>query len=272
MRARGCALVIVCCLLVLVSCSEKTSGPSSPLGDITDLQVVDTGLDWITLGWTTPAAQGGDLFYDIRYLEASEMGTETEITEALWAIADTVAGEPPISYTGAAASYVIGGLPTDFECFMAIRIVSAADSTMSDISNTVSATTEALITECSEPFLQIPDSDPTGVTDVLTFPDQLEISGIQVYVNITHTWIGDLIVEVTSPGGTTVRLHNRSGLYADNIIGTYGLDLAVDGPGSLDDFIGEFSQGDWTLWVSDNVGIDVGTLNVWCVTVWGSAP
>jgi subtilisin-like proprotein convertase family protein len=91
-------------------------------------------------------------------------------------------------------------------------------------------------------------------------------------VNITHTWIGDLIVEVTSPGGTTVRLHNRSGVSADNIIGTYGLDLTVDGPGSLDDFIGELSQGDWTLWVSDNFVIDVGTLNEWCVGVWGSAP
>ena len=272
MRARGCALVIVCCLLVLVSCSEKSSGPSSPLGQITDLQVVDTALDSLTLGWTAPAAQGEDLYYDIRYLEASEMGTETEITETLWAIADTVAGEPPVSHTGANESYVIGGLSTGFEYFAAIRIVNGADGAMSDISNTVSATTDAFIWECSEPFLAIPDENPVGVTDVIPFPHEFEIEGIQVYVNITHTWIQDLIVEVTSPGGTTVRLHNRSGLNAHDIIGTYGLDLAVDGPGSLDDFIDELSQGDWTLWVSDNEGYDVGTLNEWCVGVWGSAP
>ena len=273
MRARGCALVIVCCLLVLVSCDNKKS-PMAPvyLNPITDLRVVETALDSITLGWTAPLAEGEDLFYDIRYLEASEMEGLEEITEALWAIADTVAGEPPPSHAGADESLVIGGLPTDFECFVAIRTVRADDGEMSDISNTVSATTEGFITECSAPFLGIPDTDPQGVTDVLTFPDQLEISGVRIYVDITHTWIGDLIVEVTSPGGTTVRLHSMSGWGADNIIGTYGLDLTVDGPGSLDDFIDELSQGDWTLWVSDNVLMDVGTLNQWCVGVWGSAP
>jgi subtilisin-like proprotein convertase family protein len=236
------------------------------------LRVVDTALDSITLGWTAPVAQGEDLSYDIRYLEASEMGTETEISETLWAIADTVAGEPTPSYAGFDESFVLGGLSTDFECFVAIRIVSGADGSMSVISNTVSATTDAFIWECSNPSLGIPDNVPGGVYDVITFPSQLEIMGIRVYVDITHTYIGDLIVEVTSPGGTIVRLHNRSGTWLDNIIGTYGLDLTVDGPGSLDDFIDEFSQGDWTLWVSDNMGIDVGTLNEWCIGVWGHTP
>ena len=93
MRVRGCALVIVCCLLALVSCGKNPTG-SATLGQIRDLGVVDT-LPWaIALGWTAPVAEGNDLFYDVRYLPASEMGTETQITEALWAIADTVAGEP----------------------------------------------------------------------------------------------------------------------------------------------------------------------------------
>ena len=271
MRARGCALVIVCCLLVLVSCGTNPTG-SSALAPITDLRVVETALDSITLAWTAPAVQGDDFSYDARYLAASEMGTETEITEALWAVADTVAGEPPVSPPGTDESLVIGGLPMDVEHFVAIRTGRGADGATSNISNTVSATTEGLTWECREPLLGIPDNDPQGVTDVMTFPDQLEIRGVQVYVDITHTWIGDLIVEVTSPGGTTVRLHNRSGVSADNIIGTYGLDLTVDGPGSLDDFIGELSLGDWTLFVSDNMGLDVGTLNEWCVGVWGHTP
>ena len=271
MRARGCALVIVCCLLVLVSCGTNPTG-SSALAPITDLRVVETAFDSITLGWTAPAVQGDDFSYDARYLAASEMGGLEEITEELWAIADTVAGEPPVSEAGTDESLVIGGLPMDVEHFVAIRTVRGADGATSDISNTVSATTDALSWECRAPSLGIPDNVPAGVYDVITFPNQLEISGIQVYVNITHTYIWDLIVEVTSPGGTTVRLHNRSGVSADNIIGTYGLDLTVDGPGSLDDFIGELSQGDWTLWVSDNWGADVGTLNEWCVGVWGSAP
>ena len=272
MRVRSCALVVVCCLLALVSCSEKSSGPSSPLGQITDLGVVDT-LPWaIALGWTAPVAEGGDLFYDVRYLPASEMGTETQITEALWAIADTVAGEPLPSPPGTDESFEIGGLASDTQYFAAIRIVNGDDGAMSAISNTISATTDLIIAACSQPSLGIPDATPAGVYDVIAFPNQLQIEGILVYVNITHTWIGDLIIEVTSPGGTTVRLHNRTGLNADNIVGTYGFDLSVDGPGSLDDFIDELSLGDWTLWVSDNAGIDIGTLNEWCVEVWGVVP
>ena len=143
---------------------------------------------------------------------------------------------------------------------------------MSAISNTISATTDVIIAACSQPSLGIPDDTPAGVYDVIAFPNQLQIEGILVYVNITHTYIGDLIVEVTSPGGTTVRLHDMSGGWNANIIGTYGLDLPVDGPGSLDDFIDELSLGDWTLWVSDNWGADVGTLNEWCVEVWGVVP
>ena len=226
----------------------------------------------ITLGWTAPVAQGNDLFYDARYLAASAMGGETEITEALWAIADTVAGEPLPSPHGTDESFEIGGLNWGTEYFVAIRIVRGADGAMSAISNTISATTDVIIAGCSQPSLAIPDASPAGVYDVIAFPNQLQIGGVLVYVSITHTWIGDLIVEVTSPGGTTVRLHNRTGMSADNIIGTYGFDLSVDGPGSLDDFIDELSLGDWTLWVSDNAGIDVGTVNEWCVEVWGVVP
>jgi len=255
---------------VLVSCGKSPTGVSA-VAPITDLRVVDTGLDSITLGWTAPSVQGDDLFYDARYLAASEMGGLEEITEELWAIADTVAGEPPVSEAGTEESLVIGGLPIDLEYFMAVRTVRGADGATSRISNTVSATA-GFIWECSAPALGIPNDDPAGVYDVMTFPDQLEITGVRVYVNITHTYIGDLIVEVTSPGGTSVRLHSMSGGGTNNIIGTYGLDLSVDGPGSLDDFIGELSQGDWTLWVSDNIWGDVGTLNEWCVGVWGSAP
>ena len=123
---------------------------------------------------------------------------------------------------------------------------------------------------CESPSLPIPDSNAAGVSDYLSFPEDVEISGVEVSVDVTHTYIGDLIINVVSPEGTTVTLHNRSGGSADNIVGWYPGDLEVDGPGSLDDFIGESAQGDWELWLSDNAGADIGTLNSWCVRVLGS--
>jgi subtilisin-like proprotein convertase family protein len=90
-----------------------------------------------------------------------------------------------------------------------------------------------------------------------------------VSVDITHTYICDLIVELTSPEGTTVRLHNRTGGTSENIVGWYDTDFTVDGPGSLTEFIGESSSGEWEIWVSDNANIDTGTLNSWCVHAYG---
>jgi len=125
---------------------------------------------------------------------------------------------------------------------------------------------------CRTPGLPIPDSNPSGVYDTITVPEDMDISDVQIYVNIPHTYIGDLIVEITSPEATTVRLHNRTGGSADNLVGWYDSELTVDGPGALADFAGESSLGAWTLHVSDNAGADVGTLVEWCVEITGGSP
>ncbi|MFC1848948.1 proprotein convertase P-domain-containing protein [candidate division CSSED10-310 bacterium] len=74
-----------------------------------------------------------------------------------------------------------------------------------------------------------------------------------VTVNITHTWIGDLKVELTMPSSTTVVLHNNTGSSADDIHETYSVS-------SWDGTFGEF-----TLKVSDHAGADTGTLDNWSI-------
>ncbi|MEE2718977.1 MAG: proprotein convertase P-domain-containing protein, partial [Planctomycetota bacterium] len=84
------------------------------------------------------------------------------------------------------------------------------------------------------------------------------------------TYIGDLIIDLTSPEGTTVRLHDRSGGGDDDILVTYDDDgdgTAPDGPGSLSDFDGELVAGTWTLTLSDNAGADTGSLNAWTLKI-----
>jgi len=133
---------------------------------------------------------------------------------------------------------------------------------------------EPIATEqfCNQPGVAIPDNDPSGISDVMGIamdPSTL-ISGVEVYVDITHTWQGDLIVNLTSPSGTTVTLHNRTGGSDDNIQGWYPSELTPEG--DLGAFIGEPAAGDWTLWVSDNAGADTGTLNEWCLKLIYSVP
>jgi len=53
----------------------------------------------------------------------------------------------------------------------------------------------------------------------------------------------------------------------DDIAGTWPDELALDGPGTMDDFLDEDVQGIWQLMVSDNQFGATGRLNSWGLTI-----
>ncbi|MEM6632438.1 MAG: proprotein convertase P-domain-containing protein, partial [Bacteroidota bacterium] len=115
----------------------------------------------------------------------------------------------------------------------------------------------------SEPGKTIPDNDRTGIEDVIQTQTAGTIQGIDVLVDITHTYIGDLTVSILSPAGTEVVLHNREGGPMNNIIKNYsGTTLS-----GLSGLKGESIQGSWKLKVIDNAGADVGKLNKWSLRI-----
>ena len=103
----------------------------------------------------------------------------------------------------------------------------------------------------------IPDNTAEGISSVISVPQSGSLFGVNVSVDITHTWRGDLIVMLRSPQGTEHTLHNRTGGSEDNLVQSW----------QLDSFNGEEMQGDWTLTVSDNANLDTGTLNNWQLTL-----
>jgi subtilisin-like proprotein convertase family protein/subtilisin family serine protease len=115
----------------------------------------------------------------------------------------------------------------------------------------------------SAPGTSIPDNDRRGISDSLETARSGVVKELEVSVDITHTWIGDLRVTLTGPSGTTAVLHERSGGSEDNLIRRYD---TAGAPG-LAAFIGESGQGTWTLNVSDNAGRDLGKLNAWGLRV-----
>nr|WP_309110735.1 S8 family serine peptidase [Saccharothrix sp.] len=74
----------------------------------------------------------------------------------------------------------------------------------------------------------------------------------QVTVNIVHTYIGDLIVDLVAPDGTVYNLHNRSGGSTDNINRTYTVNASS-----------EAAAGTWMLRVRDQAAIDTGRIDSW---------
>jgi subtilisin family serine protease len=107
--------------------------------------------------------------------------------------------------------------------------------------------------------ISIQDNDSSGITSTIDLPDSLSVWNTTCEVHITHTWIGDLILKLISPAGTESILQEREGGSADNIHMTYYPSEFRDEPG----------QGIWTLFVSDNAGLDVGTLDSWTLTIDG---
>ena len=105
----------------------------------------------------------------------------------------------------------------------------------------------------------IPDNDPAGITSVINVPDDITLFGTSASVDISHTYIGDLIVKLTSPSGSVATLHNQAGGSADDLVATFTSSV----------FDGEVATGDWTLSVEDTYAEDTGTLNNWSVTFTG---
>jgi subtilisin-like proprotein convertase family protein len=123
------------------------------------------------------------------------------------------------------------------------------------------------LTVCNTTPVAIPDNNSTGITSNLAVGTVGTVSNALCSVNITHTWKGDLTIDLVSPNATTVRLHNRTGSSTDNVITSYDNVTAPDGPGVMNNFDGGAASGTWQLKVADRASADVGTLNNWCVTL-----
>ena len=109
------------------------------------------------------------------------------------------------------------------------------------------------------PNLPVPDNEPGGVASTLAVQDAGRIARLSVSVEVQHTFIGDLRVTLTRPGGATAVLHARSGGGTDNLVRTYTSD---DTP-ALAAFLGTEAQGSWTLQVADLARVDTGTFQRW---------
>lgn len=89
--------------------------------------------------------------------------------------------------------------------------------------------------------------------------DTVALTEIVVQVDIEHTYIGDLLVQLIPPPGSGVSavvLHKNIGGGQRNLKTSFDV---VNTPG-LQNLIGLVPQGPWTLRVSDNAQRDVGTI------------
>ncbi len=155
-----------------------------------------------------------------------------------------------------------------------------------------SFTTKAQI--CQAPNIPIPD-DP-DVSDSFMVPNLGTITDLDVSLDVSHTWVGDLqfsllhvdtgtqVMFIDRPGRTTTGF-GCDGNNIDATINDEGTDGDVEStclasvPTIQGDLVGgdpanntlftafdgESSNGTWTLLIADNAGGDTGTLHEWCI-------
>jgi len=103
--------------------------------------------------------------------------------------------------------------------------------------------------------VNIPDNNSAGITSNISVIRSGQAGTISVAVDIKHTYIGDLTVDVISPSGTSTRVHNRAGGSANDILQTYTVNAGT-----------EPSNGTWQLKVIDSAGADTGYIDAWSIT------
>lgn len=143
----------------------------------------------------------------------------------------------------------------------------------------------------------VPDNTPAGITNSLTVagvPPGAVVTGIKVTLNMTHTYISDMIINLKAPNGKILNLFNGKGGSGDNLVNTvissasttaipnagapftntYRPDGANGvGPTGLLSNVSTFADlysignGDWTLGLRDVFSGDLGVLTSWSITI-----
>ncbi len=193
----------------------------------------------------------------------------SSVGTAISPVAHTASGgTAPYTFTGTglppglslSSSGTVSGTPTTAGTYNVT--VTATDSSSPALTGSTSYTW----TVSGPPVPGCTQTNGTDVTiaDLSTVESTITVTGCTgnasatstVPVAIVHTYIGDLIVTLVAPDGSTYVLHNRTGGSADNINQTYTVNLSS-----------EPKNGTWTLRVQDAASADTGLINSWTINL-----
>ncbi|OUL32837.1 peptidase S8 [Nostoc sp. T09] len=105
----------------------------------------------------------------------------------------------------------------------------------------------------------IPDNNKQGIKSAIAISEASLVQDIQVTVNITHDFLGDLEIYLIAPNNQQVLLQNRTLGRRTNLQTTY----TVRSHPALKQLLSFSATGRWQLWLIDYAPQDVGQLNSW---------
>ena len=128
--------------------------------------------------------------------------------------------------------------------------------------------------------LTVVSTGPNTINSTLNIPSGGTISDVNVTMNMTHTYVGDVTATLLSPAGTQIQLFFEPCSGSDDVIATFddagataicGSTPALSGtikPSQLLSTLnGQSSTGTWTLRIADGYNGDGGSLNSWSLDI-----
>jgi len=139
---------------------------------------------------------------------------------------------------------------------------SQAIPLITDAANSANAGTPAVTTRTFSSSTRVAIPDARSTWTVVNLPVSsmpAVITAINVSLNVSHTYKGDLEITLTSPSGRVLPPHSRTGGSADNVILT-NLDASSS-------FNGTNPNGTWKVSMRDMSTQDTGAFNSASLTI-----
>ncbi|MGB5981240.1 MAG: reprolysin-like metallopeptidase [Nonlabens sp.] len=168
-------------------------------------------------------------------------------------------------------------------------MIESADNIFFNVNSEVFSINAELRTVCntydsgalnrSIPDLAAGATSLTPIGDNIVIAPSTVADDVNISVDISHSYIQDMIIEVTNPDGVTTRLWNRECVSQDDIIMTFdddgsAIDCSLSGssgtyaPSSpLAPLAGSAVNGAWTMVMADAGVGDAGVWNNWSIEI-----
>ena len=184
------------------------------------------------------------------------------------------AGSPSYWSTNGAHDWNGGGLQYDdaiqatgfgvVDALAAVRLAATWDGAPRTSANVVDVVKSQAVNAA------IPDNTDKAVYGDIDIDSDIVVERVDVTVNITHPFIGDLEIALISPDDTTSYLMYRPSQGALSAVGSNQHDIHFTFDTVLD--WGESAKGRWSLAVIDRETGNVGTFDNWSIDIIGHKP
>lgn len=253
-----------------------------------------TGASSLCLGTTSTLTSGSGGTWSSSNPSVGSIGSTSGIAGGLSLGTTTITYRVTTTGCAATRTFTVYGLPAAPTVAPSSAVICSGSNALLSASSTTAGSATASSGSIYVPF---PDANSTGNSTSLSVsgvPAGAVVTGFSVNYNMTHTWDGDMVVNLSAPNGNTINLVNHRGSSGDNFVNTvFSSDATTAISAGSAPFTGTFipdgvygvgpsafisnvsdlaslystPNGSWTLSGADLAGADYGAFTSWGLTI-----